>query len=147
VTKYTLAISCFTAGDAVHGLIDVRYDTLASSNWRDPGFTCDEVDVAFSLTAATPRYCFSFDGNVLRKWDTATDSEVTGGGFPKTITGQTDCRWIQTQLDDTWIAFMNNSTHTYLAYRSSDDTTRTMTAARSGLTHDELHLDLLDPIV
>lgn len=141
-TYYTIAL------DGPNGFIDVRYDTLAPSNFRDPGINCSEVDMAFSLNPATPRHCFAFTGgNVLRRYDTATGLEVVGAGFPKTISGQSSIRWLQTQLNDTWIAFMNNSSHTYLAYKSSANLVRTMTATRSGLIHDELHLDLRDPIV
>lgn len=141
-TYYTIAL------DSPNGFIDLRYDTFASSNFRDPGINCAEVDMAFSLNQATPRHCFSFTGgNVLRRYDTATGNEVVGNGFPKTISGQSSIRWLQTQLNDTWIAFMNNSNHVYLAYKPSTNVVRTMTGARSGLTHDELHLDLLNPIV
>jgi hypothetical protein len=130
VKYHTLALE---EGD----LVDVRHDTMAMSNWRSAPYG-GETDYAWSLDPATPRILYFFSGTNIVRYDTASMATANVSPFP--IAAGSAPVWLQTQLNDTWIAWMDGTT--YKAYKKSTSTLRQMSQARSGASHDELHIDL-----
>jgi len=146
-TYYTLALE--NGG----WLIDIRYDLIGVSdprtNMRQMPYSPGEEDYAWSMNPATPRILFLKTGDkTLGRYNTQTMALANTGVFPITVSASgSSLTWIQTQLNDTWVAGMLNSNHTYVAINTTTGQQVNMTEARSGQTHDELHLDMTLPII
>jgi hypothetical protein len=146
-TYYTLAL------EDSGWLIDIRYDLIGVSdpraNMRKMPYAPGEVDYAWSMNPATPRILYLTTADkTLSRYNTQTMALANTGVFPVTFSAAgSSLTWIQTQLNDTWIAGMLNSNHTYVAVNTTTGQQLNMSSARSGLTHDELHLDMTLPIV
>lgn len=138
----------YTVSIADGFLVDVRYDTFTTSNWR--AFPVDgEINMAFSLNPATPRICYHIndadDKSVIR-YNTATNSAANTGFFPWTNAAVgTAFSWLQVTVNDTWILGMHNSNQTVSAMRLSDGFNRNITS--SGHDVDEPHMDREFPFV
>lgn len=129
-------------------MVDVCLETMVASNWRATSFSTGEVDVCWSLNPATPRIIYYIDGKTLHRYNTATMALADTGNFPHTFAATgTTLRWIHSQLNDVWFAGMLTSNQTYVAWNANTNTEINCTQTRSGQTHDELHLDLLNPVV
>jgi uncharacterized protein YjdB len=128
-------------------LVDIRYSTLAMSNWRRVNYD-GEIGFAFSLDPATPRIAYVVTGKQVNRYNTATNAVENTGAFPWIVsaTGQY-LDWLQIQVNDTWLVAMLNSNRTIVAFRTTDGLQRVLTSARGGVTQDEPHLDRQDPVV
>jgi hypothetical protein len=113
-------------------LVDVRYGTLTTSNWRRQNSN-GEIGFAFSLNPATPRIAYVVSGKRVDRYNTATNQVENTGGWPWVITAAGDyADWLQTQVNDTWLTLMLNSNHTVVSFRPSDGLQRVTTEAASG---------------
>ena len=140
-TKYTLCL------DFIGYFVDIDYEDFQAENFRDAGAAAGPGDagMAFSLHPSTPQRSYALNSGIIRAYSTITGSEITPTGFPFDPAGAGSLNWLQTQLNDTWFAYMSGTE--YRGYKPSTGTERAMTQARSGFTHDELHIDLLNPYV
>lgn len=139
-TYYTLCL------ESSGWLIDIDYSLIGVSdprvNLRQMPYSPGEVSYAWSMNPATPRILFVYSGGNLVRYDTQAMANAPSGIFPKAVPGGD---WIQTQLNDTWMAGQNGTT--YWALNTATGSVLSMSPARSGLTHDELHLDMTLPVV
>jgi hypothetical protein len=142
-TYYTLCL------EGSGWLIDIRYDLIGVSDPRvnmrqlTNSYSPGEVNYAWSMDPATPRILFILNGTTVVRYDTDTMANAPSGIFPKTVPGGT---WFQTQLNDAWMAGMSDGTN-YWALNTATGTVIQCSEARSGLVHDELHLDMTLPVV
>ena len=138
----------YTAYLSYGWLVDIRYDTFASSNWR-PVPIDGEINFAFSLNPATPRIgYFVDDGNdkTIHRYNTATNRIEDTGIFPFTTSAVGgSLSWLQINMNDQWLVGMLNTNATVVAVRLSDGLERIIPAG----THDvdEPHIDREFPIV
>ena len=80
-------------------LVDVRYGTLTTSNWRRQNSN-GEIGFAFSLNPATPRIAYVVSGKRVDRYNTATNQVENTGGWPWVITAAGDyADWLQTHGD------------------------------------------------
>ena len=141
----------YTAYLADGWLVDIRYDTFASSNWRRAPVD-GEIKWAFSLNASTPRIAYYVDnGNdkTIHRYNTATNQNQDTGIFPYTTSASgSSLTWLQVNLNDQWLVGMFNGNSTVMAVRISDGLTRTFTTSfAGGIDIDEPHLDREFPVV
>lgn len=122
-------------------LVDIRYATLTTHNWRQVGV--GETQFAFSLNPATPRIAYVVTGSRrVDRINTVTLSIESTSGWPWIISAPGDyAGWLQTQVNDTWLALMLNSNRTVVAFRPSDGFQRVVTEAQAGVSIDEPHMD------
>ena len=129
-------------------LVDIRYDTFASSNWRTVPID-GEINFAFSLNPATPRIgYFVDDGNdkTIHRYNTATNRIEDTGIFPYTTSAAGgSLSWLQVNLNDGWLVGMLNSNATVIGVRISDGLERIIPAGTNDV--DEPHIDREFPIV
>lgn len=140
-TFYTLALTGW--------LVDVKFSDLSLSNFRTISYDA-ELGIAFSCDPATPRICYiaNWDNKRVDRYNTATNAFENTGHWPWNIAATgTFPDWLQVNKNDTWMAAMLDSNHTMLAFKPATGTEIVMTEARSGLVHDEPHLDLVDNFV
>lgn len=140
-TFYTLGLAGW--------LVDVKYSDLSLSNFRTINYDA-ELGIAFSCDPATPRICYIADwtNKRINRYNTATNAIANIGHWPWNIAAAGSFPdWLQVNKNDTWIAAMLDSNHTMLAFKPSSGVEITMTEARSGKSHDEPHLDLVDNFV
>jgi hypothetical protein len=141
-TYYTLKVA--------DRLVDLRYGTLALTNWRNVGAD-GEVDFAFSLNPATPRIGYTIEDNGTKRvsrYNTATNQIENTGNWPWIASASgTSFEWLQNNLNDKWFVGMLNSNHTVVAFRPSDGFQRSFTQSATGLTIDEPHIDRELPYV
>ena len=135
---YTLYVMV-DVSPSTHYFVDVKYPDMTLHNWRQLS-VMENVDLmwAWSLNPATPRVGYGLgmpSRNVLRKFDTDAMSELTGGGFPKTIPEQSG--WLQVSVNDEWFAMRSRSTPTVFAYGPGTNTLHTWVFN----SLDEPHLD------
>lgn len=134
VTYYTAWLA---GSNGSRYLVDIRYDTLALSNWRTVP-SGGEVAFCFSLDPATPQIAYLIDGTQVRRYDTATDAYADTGNFP--WTGLSSPQWLFTQINDTWLSLRDGTS--LKAFKPSTGATVELTAAEWGLTAlDELRMD------
>jgi hypothetical protein len=139
----------YTAYLANGWLVDIRYDTFASSNWRTAPVT-GEINFAFSLNPATPRIGYFIapeDDKTIHRYNTATNQiENTGTIFPYTTSAEgSTLGWLQVNLNDGWLVGMFNSNSTIIGVRISDGLERIIPADTNQV--DEPHIDREFPIV
>ena len=138
----------YTAYLSYGWLVDIRYDTFASSNWRTVPIN-GEINFAFSLNPATPRIGYYVDdGNdkTLHRYNTATNRNEETGIFPYTTSAAgTGLSWLQVNLNDEWLVGMLNSNATVIGVRISDGLERIIPAGVNDV--DEPHIDREFPIV
>ena len=138
----------YTAYLASGWLVDIRYDTFASSNWRTVPID-GEINFAFSLNPATPRIGYYIDdGNnkTIHRYNTATNSNADTGIFPYTTSAAgSSLSWLQVNLNDGWLVGMLNSNSTIVGVRISDGLERIIPRGTNDV--DEPHIDREFPIV
>lgn len=142
----------YTAFIADGWLVDIRYDTLATSNWRTIPID-GEINVAFSLNPATPRICYYIDdgdNQTVHRYTTATNADADTGFFPWTPPGigADSFGWLQVNLNDAWILGMatgGTNIGEVCAMRLSDGFERNIGVA--GHDVDEPHIDREFPFV
>ena len=138
----------YTAYLASGWLVDIRYDTFASSNWRTVPAN-GEINFAFSLNPATPRIGYYIDdGNnkTIHRYNTATNSNADTGIFPYTTSATgSSLSWLQVNLNDGWLVGMLNSNSTIVGVRISDGLERIIPRGTNDV--DEPHIDREFPIV
>lgn len=138
-TYYTLKV-----GD---WLVDVRYRTLTTVNWRRVNYW-GEIGFAFSMNPATPRIAYTVNGKRVDRYNTATNAVENTGRWPWNIATAGDFpQWLQTQMNDTWFVVMLQSNTTVVGWRPSDGLERSMSPAQVGKAIDEPHLDREFPVV
>ena len=128
-------------------LVDIRYSSLTPLNWRRVDYW-GEIGFAFSLNPATPRIAYLVNDKRVDRYNTATNATENTGRWPWNIAAGGDYpQWLQTQLNDTWLVTMLQSTTTIVGFRPSDGFERAVTPAAAGVSIDEPHLDRQDPVV
>jgi len=128
-------------------LVDIRYTTLTSLNWRRVNYS-GEIGFAFSLNPATPRIAYLANGKRIDRYNTGTNATENTGRFPWNIAAAgSSADWLQSQMNDTWIVAMLQSNHTIVAFRTSDGFERSLTEGAAGVSIDEPHLDREYPVV
>jgi hypothetical protein len=128
-------------------LVDIRYSTFTSLNWRRVDYW-GEIGLAFSLNPATPRIAYLVNDKRVDRYNTATNATENTGRWPWNIGAAGDYpQWLQTQVNDTWLVAMLQSTTTIVGFRPSDGFERAVTPAAAGVLIDEPHLDREDPVV
>jgi hypothetical protein len=141
----------YTAFIAGGWLVDIRYDTFVSSNWRRVPID-GEINWAFSLNPATPRIAYYVDdGNdrTIHRYNTATNQNENSGIFPYTPRAAgSGLTWLQVNLNDQWLVGMFNGNATVIAVRLSDGLERSYpTSFHGGIDTDEPHIDREFPVV
>ena len=141
----------YTAYIADGWLVDIRYDTFASSNWRRAPID-GEINWTFSLNPSTPRIgYFVDDGNdkTVHRYNTATNRIEDTGIFPYTPSAAgSSLSWLQVNLNDQWLVGMLNGNATVVAVRLSDGLQRSYpTSFYGGIDTDEPHIDREFPVV
>jgi hypothetical protein len=128
-------------------LVDIRYATLATVNWRRVSYW-GEIGFAFSLDPATPRIAYLVNDKRVDRYNTATNAVENTGRWPWTIAAAGDYpQWLQTQLNDTWLVAMLQSNTTIVGFRTADGFERSASPAQAGVVIDEPHLDREFPVV
>ena len=129
-------------------LVDIRFDTFATSNWRAAP-SDGELTFAFSLNQSTPRVAYYVAGKTIHRYNTATNQNQDTGIFPHTIAAAGNTLlWLQVNMNDQWIVGMLNSNATVVAFRTSDGLSRAFpTSFAGGLDIDEPHIDREFPVV
>jgi len=129
-------------------LVDIRYDTFTTSNWRTLPID-GEINFAFSLNPATPRIGYYVDdGNdkTIRRYNTATNRNEDAGIFPYTPSAAgSGLSWLQVNLNDGWLVGMLNSNSTIVAVRIADGFERAIPRGTNDV--DEPHIDREFPFV
>ena len=141
----------YTAYVADGWLVDIRYDTFSSSNWRRVPID-GETNWTFSLNPATPRIAYYVDdGNdkTIHRYNTATNQNANAGIFPYTPPASgSGLSWLQVNLNDQWLVGMLNGNATVIAVRLSDGLSRSYsTSFYGGIDIDEPHIDREFPFV
>jgi len=140
--------SYYTAYLSNGWLVDIRYDTFTTSNWRTLPID-GEINFAFSLNPATPRIgYFVDDGNdkTLHRYNTATNRIEDTGIFPYTTSAAgSSLSWLQVNLNDGWLVGMLKSNSTIVGVRISDGFTRVIPRGTNDV--DEPHIDREFPFV
>jgi len=122
-------------------LVDIKIGTMTPSNWRQVSYD-GEIGVAFSLNPATPRIAYLITGKRVDRYNTATNAIENTGQWPWNIAALgSSPDWLQTQINDTWLAAMLKSNQTVVAFRTSDGFERVITEAGAGVSIDEPHID------
>ena len=128
-------------------LVDIRYDSLGARNWRRVAYW-GEIGFAFSLDPATPRIAYLVNDKRVDRYNTAVNAVENAGRWPWKIAAAGEYpQWLQTQLDDTWLVVMLQSTTTIVGFRPADGFERVVTPAVAGVIIDEPHLDREFPVV
>ena len=112
----------YTAYIADGWLVDIRFDTFASSNWRR-GPTTGETRVAFSLNPATPRILYYIDSGNDKTIHATTPRRMRMPirDFPVHLQCAVSVYWLQLNLNDDWIVGMLSNA-TVIGVRLSDRT-------------------------
>jgi hypothetical protein len=122
-------------------LIDFNIRTYEVRNQRSVPAGAGELSSAFSLDPSTPQVLYTWMGSTIRKWNTATSpaTEITGGGFPKSVPGS-DGYWFSMSKNDEWFVSSSgsSSTSTIYAWRRS---TNTVTSVVISGDYNEQKLD------
>jgi len=138
----------YTSSIADGWLVDIRYDTFTSSNWRRSP-TSGETRATFSLNPATPRILYYVDpGNdkTVHRYNTATNANADTGIFPYTTSAAGgSLLWLQVNLNDEWLVGMLNSNVTTVGVRLSDGLERIIPKGVHDV--DEPHIDREFPVV
>ncbi|MGH7519912.1 MAG: invasin domain 3-containing protein, partial [Gemmatimonadales bacterium] len=145
-TYYTLKIGDY--------LVDLRYSTMALSNWRRV-LVRGEIGFAFSLNPATPRiaYVVSWIGpgaKTVHRYNTATNEVENTGHWPWIVPDSVPGEyfdWLQNNVNDEWFVGMLSSNSTVVAFQPSTGTQLAFTEAATGLGIDEPHIDRELPVV
>jgi hypothetical protein len=128
-------------------LVDVRFATMTPLSWRRVEYW-GEIGFAFSLNPATPRIAYTVSDKGVDRYNTATNALENTGRWPWKIAAPGEYpQWLQTQLNDTWIVAMLQSTRTIVGFRPSDGFERATTPADAAVLIDEPHLDREFPVV
>ena len=128
-------------------LVDIHYDTFTPLNWRRVDYW-GEIGFAFSLDPATPRIAYLVNGKRVDRYNTATNAVENVGAWPWNVAADgMHLQWLQTQLNDTWVVAMLQSTRTIVAFRQSDGFERAITPDAARVEIDEPHLDREFPVV
>jgi len=129
-------------------LVDIRYDTFATSNWRTVPVN-GEINFAFSLSPATPRIGYFVDDDnskTLHRYNTATNRIEDTGIFPYTTSAAgSSLSWLQVNLNDGWLVGMLNSNSTIVGVRVADGLARVIPRGTNDV--DEPHIDREFPFV
>jgi hypothetical protein len=122
-------------------LVDFNINTYQVRNQRSVPSGAGELSSAFSLDPGTPQILYTWSGSTIRKWNTATSpaTEVTGGGFPKSVPGSGGY-WFSMSKNDEWFVASSgsSSTSTIYAWRRS---TNTITSVTISGDYNEQKLD------
>jgi hypothetical protein len=122
-------------------LVDFNIRTYELRNQRSVPSGAGELGSAFSLDPSTPQILYTWSGSTIRKWNTATTpaTEVTGGGFPKSVPGSSGY-WFSMSKNDEWFVSSSgpSSTSTIYAWRRS---TNTITSVTISGDYNEQKLD------
>jgi hypothetical protein len=128
-------------------LVDLRYSTFTSSNWRRVSYD-GEIGLTFSLNPATPRIAYVINGKRVDRYNTATNAIENTGNWPWNVSATgTGVDWLQGNLNDAWFVAMIQSNHTVVAFRPADGVQRAYTESAAGVSIDEPHIDREFPVV
>ncbi len=124
-------------------LVDFNITTYQLTNQRAVPSGAGELSSAFSLDPSTPRILYTWSGSTIRKWNTATSpaTEVTGGGFPKSVPGSSGY-WFSMSKNDEWFIAANQGAKTIYAWnRVTNTVTSVVVPDVNGDTYNEQKLD------
>lgn len=153
VTYYTLFVEDGPSGNS--WLVDLRYDTMALSNWRAFG-TIGETGFAWSMHPDTPRIAYIPDPAVSKRYhryDTEAMANADTGNWPWNIAAAgTGPIWVQTQLNDTYFALQLNSVPAIVVFNPATGAEIVLTEAEiqavvATAALDEFHIDKEEPYI
>ena len=131
---YTIKVKLEGGG---HWLVDFQVG-VGLSNWRQPvrGPNTD-LCWAFSSNPATPQLAYVVSGGAIYRINTATNTQVDGGGFPHSDTFAGSA-WLSGDRNDAWFTWMSSGTAS-VAWNAQTGARRT--TSNSGLNEIRLSPD------
>lgn len=126
-----------------HRLVDFT-PGAGFTNWRSAPPTLNtDLCFTFSYNPATPQIAYYTAGNVLRRYNAATNADAPSGFFPKSFAAQTagDLIWLHQDKNDEWFVVMPTDASRIIAWNSVTNQTLVMTGARMGIPLNEPHLE------
>lgn len=121
-------------------LVDLMYDatTPTVGNWRTPAVTITS-DLMFGFSRVDAQVMYVVNGGYLRKVNTETNTEITGGLWPKDLSayvGASAFNWLQVAHDDAAFGMGRQDKGIWLVWYPGTDTVYdyTDTELEAGLT-------------